>query len=143
MPLIYNIKQSKQVFEWVLQTKLMVLVGELYSLSNNIRNQFRMAITPKCTTSPNVTAFQEPTNNLDNALPSFALNNTCCPDHLPNNTTQAKATSVNLVEAYIKSLPPGEEPVPLTVAKEAQPIWSIMLLVDNCKEIECIADSSS
>ena len=30
----------------------------------------------------------------------------------------------------------------LTVAKEAQSIWSIMLLVDNYEEIECIADSS-
>ena len=31
----------------------------------------------------------------------------------------------------------------LTVANESQSIWSIMLLVDNCKEIECIVDSSS
>ena len=47
------------------------------------------------------------------------------------------------MEAYIKSLPSGEEPVTLTVAKEAQSIRSIMLLVDNCEEIECIADSGS
>ena len=31
----------------------------------------------------------------------------------------------------------------LTVAKEAQSIWSIMLLVNNHEEIECIVDSSS
>ena len=31
----------------------------------------------------------------------------------------------------------------LTVAKEAQSIQSIMLLVDNCEEIECIVDSGS
>ena len=52
-------------------------------------------------------------------------------------------TSVDPVEAYIESLSPGEELVMLTVAKEAQSIWSIMLLVDNREEIECIADSSS
>ena len=98
---------------------------------------------PKQTMLPNVTTFQEPIDDLNNALPSFALNNTCCPDHLHNNTAWAKATSVNPVEAYIKSLSPDEEPVTLTVAKEAQSIQSIMLLVDNCKEIECIVDSGS
>ena len=77
---------------------------------------------PKQTSSPNVTTFQEPIDNLDNALPSFALNNTCCPDHLLNNTALAKATSINPVEAYIESLPPSEELVTLTVAKEAQSI---------------------
>ena len=102
MPPIYDIEQSKQVFEQVLQTKLMVLVGELCSISNNIRNQLWTAIMPKRTLPSNITAFQEPIGDLDNALPSFALNNTCCSDHLLNNTIQAKATSVNLVEAYIK-----------------------------------------
>ena len=83
---IYNIEQSKQVFEWVLQTKLTALVGKLYSLSNDIRNQLQTAVTPKQTLPPNVTAFQEPLDVLDDALPSFALNDTCCPDHLLNDT---------------------------------------------------------
>ena len=122
MPPIYDIEHSKQVFEQVLQTKLTVLVGELCSLSNNIRNQLRTAVMPKQTLPPNITAFQEPLDVFDNALPSFALNNTCCPDHLLNNAARAKVTSINPVEAYIKLLPPGEEPVTLTVAKEAQSI---------------------
>ena len=100
--------------------------------------------TPKCTISPNVTTFQEPTNDLYDALPSFALNNNCHSGPSPTNTaTKAKATSVDLVEAYIELLPPGKELVMLTVAKGAQSIWSIMLLVNNCEEIECIADSGS
>ena len=143
MPSIYDIEQSKQVFEQVLQTKLTVLVGELCSLSNNIRNQLRTAVTPKQTLPPNVTAFQEPRDIFDNALPSFALNDTCCPDHSLNDIAQAKVTSVDPVEAYIELLPPGEELVTLTVTKEAQSIQSIMLLVDNCEEIECIVDSGS
>ena len=83
---IYDIEQSKQVFERVLQTKLTVSVGELCSISNNIRNQLWTAITSKPNSPPNITAFQEPLYDLDNALPSFALNETCCPDHLLNNT---------------------------------------------------------
>ena len=47
MPPIYDIEQSKKVFERVLQTKLTVLVGELCSISNDIRNQLRTAVTPK------------------------------------------------------------------------------------------------
>ena len=86
MPSIYDIEQSKQVFEWVLQTKLTVSVGELCSISNNIRNQLRTTIMPKQTLLPNVTTYQKPIDDFDNALPSFALNNTCCPDHSLNNT---------------------------------------------------------
>ena len=97
---------------------------------------------PKQIIPPNITAFQEPTNDLDDALPSFALNNNCQSDSLlANAAAKAKATSVDLVEAYIKLLLSGKELVMLTVAKEAQSIWSIILLVDNHKEIECIADS--
>ena len=83
---MYDIEQSKQVFEQVLQTKLTVLVGELCSISNDIRNQLRTAVMPKRTLPLNVTTFQEPINDLNNALPSFTLNNTCCPDHSLNNT---------------------------------------------------------
>ena len=76
-------------------------------------------------------------------MPYPPLPNTCCPDYSPNDTAWAKATSIDPVEAYIKSLPPSKEPVILMVAKEAQSIQSIMLLVNNCKEIECIVDSGS
>ena len=94
---------------------------------------------------PNITAFQEPTNDLDDALPSFALNNNYCSESesLLTDAAKAKATSVDPVEAYIELLLPRKELVILMVAKEAQLIWSIMLLVNNYKEIEYIADSSS
>ncbi|KAG5348913.1 hypothetical protein C0989_007213, partial [Termitomyces sp. Mn162] len=47
MPPIYDIEQSKAVFEQVLSTKVTVSVGKLCSVSQDIRNQFRTAVTPK------------------------------------------------------------------------------------------------
>ncbi|KAH0581822.1 hypothetical protein H2248_011500, partial [Termitomyces sp. 'cryptogamus'] len=47
MPPIYNIEQPKAVFEWVLSTKVMVSVDKLCLVSEDIRNQFRTAITPR------------------------------------------------------------------------------------------------
>ena len=67
---------------------------------------------------------------------------TCHTDSLLTNAAKAKATSVDPLQAYIKSPLPGKEPVMLIVVKEAQSIQSIMVLVNNQEETECIADSS-
>ena len=96
---------------------------------------------PKWTLPPNVTEYQEPADAFYDTLSSFALNN-YYPNSLLNNTSKAKGTSVDQVEAYIELLLPSEELVTLTVAKEVQSIWSIMLVVNNQEEIECIVDSS-
>ncbi|KNZ80984.1 hypothetical protein J132_03684 [Termitomyces sp. J132] len=55
----------------------------------------------------------------------------------------APFTSVDPVEAYINLLLHGEEPVMLTVAKDSQSLRTIMMLIDNKEEVECIHDSSS
>ncbi|KNZ71662.1 hypothetical protein J132_07828 [Termitomyces sp. J132] len=47
MPPIYDIEQSKAVFERVLSTKVTVSVGKLCSVSQDIRNQFRTVVMPK------------------------------------------------------------------------------------------------
>ncbi|KAG5335173.1 hypothetical protein C0989_002035, partial [Termitomyces sp. Mn162] len=47
MPPVYDIEQSKVVFERVLSTKVTVSVGKLCSVSEDIGNQFRAAVTPK------------------------------------------------------------------------------------------------
>ncbi|KAG5348510.1 hypothetical protein C0989_010256, partial [Termitomyces sp. Mn162] len=47
MPPIYDIEQSKAVFERVLRTQVTISVGKLCSVSQDIRNQFRTAVTPK------------------------------------------------------------------------------------------------
>ncbi|KAG5724825.1 hypothetical protein E4T56_gene12636 [Termitomyces sp. T112] len=56
---------------------------------------------------------------------------------------RAPFASVDPIEAYIDSLPHGEEPVVLTVAKDSQSLRTIMMLINNKEEVECIHDSGS
>ncbi|KAG5348965.1 hypothetical protein C0989_006838 [Termitomyces sp. Mn162] len=62
-----------------------------------------------------------------------------------NGLTSDKApfASVDPIEAYINSLPHGEEPVVLTVTKDSQSLHTIMMLINNKEEVECIHDSGS
>ena len=89
-------------------------------------------------------------NSFDDALLTFAFDYNKTLSLVPNTSTAgglsndaAKSASIDPVESYIKSLPPSEPQVTLTVAKEAQSIWSIAMLVENKEEIECIVDSGS
>ncbi|KAG5725015.1 hypothetical protein E4T56_gene12516 [Termitomyces sp. T112] len=149
MPPIYDIKQSKAVFEWVLSTKVTVSVGKLCSVSQDIRNQFRTAVTPKQLVGASANTVQDPSDIFEDILPMFAIEE---PQFLlgsNTNTTHGLAsdkapfTSVDPVEAYIDSLPHGEEPVVLTVAKDSQSLCTIMMLIDNKEEVECIHNSGS
>ncbi|KNZ76904.1 hypothetical protein J132_06812 [Termitomyces sp. J132] len=129
MPPIYNIEQPKAVFEWVLSTKVMVSVDKLCLVSEDIRNQFRTAITPRQLVGASANTVQDTRSNA-------ATTNRLTLD-------KAQLASVNSIETYIDLLPLGEEPVVLTVAKDSQSLQSIMMLIDNHKEIECITDSGS
>ncbi|KNZ76546.1 hypothetical protein J132_09828 [Termitomyces sp. J132] len=73
MPLIYNIKQSKTVFEQVLSTKVTISVGELCSVSKDIRNQFRTAVMPKQVIGTSINTVQDPSNIFEDILPTFAI----------------------------------------------------------------------
>ncbi|KAG5716072.1 hypothetical protein E4T56_gene10785 [Termitomyces sp. T112] len=149
MPPIYNIEQSKAVFKWVLSTKVTVLVGELCSVSQDIRNQFRTAVTPKQLVGAGTNMVQDPSDIFEDILPTFAIeepqfslgSNT----NTANGLTSDKApfASVDPVEAYINLLPHGEEPVVLTVTKDSQSLHTVMMLIDNKEEVECIHDSGS
>ena len=89
-------------------------------------------------------------NSFDKTLPTFAFdyNNTSSlasklsmDGSLSSDAT--KSASVDLIKMYIELLPSGKPPVTLIVAKEAQSIWSIAMLVDNKEEIGCIVDNRS
>ncbi|KAG5349653.1 hypothetical protein C0989_002516 [Termitomyces sp. Mn162] len=149
MPPIYDIEQSKAVFEWVLSTKVTVLVGKLCSVSQDIRNQSRTAVMPKQLIGASTNMVQDPSDIFEDILPTFAIEE---PQFLLGSNTntangltsdKAPLTSVNPIKAYIDLLPHGEEPVVLTVAKDSQSLHSIMMLINNKEEVECIHDSGS
>ncbi|KAG5731785.1 hypothetical protein E4T56_gene1558 [Termitomyces sp. T112] len=149
MPPIYNIEQSKAVFKWVLSTKVTVSVGELCSVSQDIRNQFRTVVMPKQLVGTSANIVQDPSDIFEDILPTFAIeepqfllgSNTNTTNRLTSD--KAPFASVDPVEAYINLLPHGEEPVVLTVAKDSQSLHTVMMLIDNKEEVECIHDSGS
>ncbi|KAG6881308.1 hypothetical protein C0992_001367, partial [Termitomyces sp. T32_za158] len=110
-------------------------VEELCSIAPDVRNQMKTAVTPKRTMQATV----QDADDIDDALPGFALT------ALPPDAEEAvaKATSVDPVETYFKSLAPEDERAILTVAQDSQAIRSIMLTVDNKSEVEAIVDSGS
>ena len=92
----------------------------------------------------------EPSNTFDNTLLTFAFDynesfslasNLSIAGSLSNDAAQS--ASIDPVETYINLLPPSKPQVTLTIAKKAQYIWSIAMLMDNQEEIECIVDSRS
>ncbi|KAG5336978.1 hypothetical protein C0989_011316 [Termitomyces sp. Mn162] len=126
-----------------------VSVGKLYLVSQNIRNQFRMAVMPKQLVGASTNTVQNPSNIFEDILPTFAIeepqfslgSNTATANRL--TLDKALLTSVDPIEAYIDLLPLGEEPVVLTVAKDSQSLQSVIMLIDNKEEIECITNSGS
>ncbi|KNZ80083.1 hypothetical protein J132_07370 [Termitomyces sp. J132] len=149
MPPIYDIEQSKAVFKWVLSTKVTVLVGKLCSVSQDIWNQFRTVVMPNQLVGTSTNMVQDPSNIYEDILPTFAIEEPQFSLGSNVNTIngltsdRAPFASVDPVEAYINLLPHGEEPVVLTVTKDSQSLCTIMMLIDNKEEVECIYDSGS
>ncbi|KAG6893256.1 hypothetical protein C0992_010720 [Termitomyces sp. T32_za158] len=132
---VYNIEKSNHVFSRIMKSAVTLLVEELCSIAPDVRNQMKMAVTPKRTMQATV----QDADDIDNALPGFALT------ALPPDAEEAvaKAMSVDPVETYFKSLAPEDKHAILTMAQDSQAIRSIMLTVDNKSEVEAIVDSGS
>ncbi|KAG6891890.1 hypothetical protein C0992_003049, partial [Termitomyces sp. T32_za158] len=89
-------------------------VEELCSIAPDVRNQMKTVVTLKRTMQATV----QDADDIDDALPGFALTT------LPPNAEEAvaKATLVDLVETYFKSLAPEDKRAILTVAQDSQAI---------------------
>ncbi|KAG5349949.1 hypothetical protein C0989_001148 [Termitomyces sp. Mn162] len=118
-------------------------------VSQDIKNQFRTAVMPKQLIGASANMVQDPSNIFEDILLTFAIEE---PQFLlvfntntANRLTSDKApfASVDPVEAYINSLPHGEEPVVLTVTEDPQSLCSVMMLIDNKEEVKCIHNSGS
>ncbi|KAG6882592.1 hypothetical protein C0992_011255 [Termitomyces sp. T32_za158] len=130
---VYDIEKSNHVFSCIMKSAITLLVEELCSIAPDVCNQMKTAVTPKCTMQATV----QDADDIDDALPGFALT------ALPPDAEEAvaKATSVDPVETYFKSLALEDKRAILTVAQDSQAIRSIMLTVDNKSEVEAIVDS--
>ncbi|KAG6895225.1 hypothetical protein C0992_002497 [Termitomyces sp. T32_za158] len=97
---VYNIEKSNHVFSCIMKSAVTLLVEELCSITSDVHNQMKTAVTPKCTMQATV----QDADDIDNALPEFALST------LPLNADDpvAKATLVDPVETYFKLLAPED-----------------------------------
>ncbi|KAG5337810.1 hypothetical protein C0989_008818 [Termitomyces sp. Mn162] len=109
-PNLQFIEQTKAVFDCVLQTKIIVSVGELGSLSSDICNQFYNGVTPKHNLATNIAAANKPSEHdtfIEEILPTFTYNNATF--NLSSNAATAQGilemlvlvTAIDPVEACI------------------------------------------
>jgi hypothetical protein len=105
-----------------MQAPLVTLSSEeLFTISPEVHNQLREAITPK-----------------------RVLNKMISTHTLIEQVPDDEETSIPVPDVYyINSLAPGERPIPLNVAQELHALWSIMMVVDNREEVEGIIDPGS
>ncbi|KAG6877350.1 hypothetical protein C0993_008311 [Termitomyces sp. T159_Od127] len=110
---VYDIEKSNQVFACTMKSAVTLSVEELCSIAPDVRNQMRIAVTPKRQVATGVAEVDE----LDNAVPGFAVaSNT--PPMLSTNAVSltpaevTNATFIDSIKIYVKSLNTDEDPSP-------------------------------
>lgn len=130
---------AESVFKRSMSTPTVPLtIEELLSISPELRNRYREAVTPRRVThdsnptSTNMAAFEElPTH--DPALVDCH-----------NNELDPDATIIpDSYETYLRVLPRGAIPSELTVAAESHSLRTIDLTIDRKEKVACILDPGS
>jgi hypothetical protein len=112
------------IYNKLMQTPHITLSPEeLYAISPEVCNRLCKAITPK--------------QVLNEMVSTHALI-----EQVPDDK-ETSITVPDVYETYINSLALGERPIPLNIAQELHALWSIMIVVDNREEVECIIDLGS
>lgn len=115
---------------------LMITPEELLAISPDVRYNLRSLITPKRLptaqpTAPSATYLNE---QEEVCLPSPEV--LTSQGDLPRGVYRI----ADPYEAYLRALPPGEEPRPVKVANESGSLRTIRALVANSEEVDCILD---
>ncbi|KZT66696.1 hypothetical protein DAEQUDRAFT_746458 [Daedalea quercina L-15889] len=130
---------AESVFKRSMSTPTVPLtIEELLSISPELRNRYRKAVTPRRvthdsnTTSTNMAAFEE--------LPTHDPALVDCHD----NELDPEATIIpDSYETYLRVLPRGAIPSELTVAAESHALRTIDLTIDRKEKVACILDPGS
>ena len=152
---VYDDKIATNVYDRAMDSQITLTQRELLSLSPEVRSQVREAVSAK-RSAPKETTKEIHTLANDDSLP-FAL------DDLESESISTVATASTFVqsvyhqktpppgsliipdpyETYLKSLPNGQTPDTLIVAKESSALRSIFPLVDHQQHVEAIIDPGS
>ena len=110
---------------------------ELLSIAPDVRTKYRDAVTPKRVSTEPVASAHIVEISADEVT---VVNQLSC----SGATLEPGATIVpDPYETYLKHIPHGEHPAEFTVARDSNAICSIIALVDNKEQIECIVDPGS
>jgi len=139
---VQDSKIADEVYTCSMKTSFVTLSHqELLSLSPEVRQKVREAVTPKCVIPDTK---ETHINTIDDSLP-FANDDTPSAAIVDIKPPPGSLVIQDPYEQYLSSLRPGEHPDHnrLTVAKESHALRSVLMLVDNQESVESIIDPGS
>ncbi|OSX55917.1 hypothetical protein POSPLADRAFT_1063273, partial [Postia placenta MAD-698-R-SB12] len=131
-------KLAEEIFQRSMKSQFVTLTPEeLLSITPDVRTKYRDAVTPKRVSTEPVASAHIVEIGADEVT---AVNQLSCSGAM----LEPGATIVpDPYETYLKHIPHGEHPAEFTVARDSNAIRSIIALVDNKEQIECIVDPGS
>lgn len=131
-------KLAEEIFQRSMKSQFVTLTPEeLLSIAPDVRTKYREAVTPKRVSTEPVTSAHIVEIADDEVI---SINQLSC----SGATLEPGATIVpDPYETYLKHVPHGEYPAEFTVARDSNAIRSIIALIDNKEQIECIVDPGS
>ncbi|EED80071.1 predicted protein [Postia placenta Mad-698-R] len=131
-------KLAEEIFQRSMKSQFVTLTPEeLLSIAPDVRTKYRDAVTPKRVSTEPVASAHIVEIGADEVT---AVNQLSC----SGATLEPGATIVpDPYETYLKHIPHGEHPAEFTVARDSNAIRSIIALIDNKEQIECIVDPGS
>jgi gag-polyprotein putative aspartyl protease len=123
---------------WLRMPNVTLSPEELLSLSPDLRNKVREAVTTK-----RIPVYKTKLNEINNIGDALPFSDGVLDPDLSAAVTSSPLIIPDPYEAYLSSLRAGQEPEVLTVAKESHALRSISMLVDNKENVEAILDPGS
>ncbi|EED82694.1 predicted protein [Postia placenta Mad-698-R] len=131
-------KLAEEIFQRSMKSQFVTLTPEeLLSIAPDVRTKYRDTVTPKRVSTEPVASAHIVEIGADQVT---AVNQLSC----SGATLEPGATIVpDPYETYLKHIPHGEHPAEFTIARDSNAIRSIIALIDNKEQIECIVDPGS
>jgi hypothetical protein len=150
LPPIHDPAIATNVYKRSMDAQVILTQRELLSLSPEVRSQFRDSTTTRRIAAKDKTTqnYYQVDEEYDDDYPAFPQTIPEPPvNYVDNfayfpNPPKGAIVVPDPIEAYYRSLHPGEEPDPdqLIVAAESGAVRSVLALIDNTQKKECILD---
>lgn len=142
---IYSPQIAQQIYNRSMKSPFVTLSPEeLFSISPEIRNKFKEAISSKRIMPLDVNSYDVNEYQAEPFSPQSHLD----PDEIfrhiiPPLPKEGSIVVPDPYEVYFRNVPQGQIPERMTVAKESHALRSIVMLLDGREKVECIVDPGS